>query len=59
MKLVKISKKMNNLIDMINKRVSSIYNCSFIKDEFDEEEVLLNYYDEFYYTIQIKVKLDK
>ena len=56
---MKISKKMNNLIDMINKRVSSIYNCSFIKDEFDEEEVLLNYYDEFYYTIQIKVKLDK
>jgi len=52
-------KKMSNLIDMINKRVSSIYNCSFIKDEFDEKEVLLNYYDEFYYTIQIKVKLDK
>lgn len=59
--------KMCNKADKINRRISSIYQCQYIKSDFNRDEILYDRFDydhnlipnNHYFNINLKIKLDK
>lgn len=54
-----IFKNVENKIDEINKRISSIYRCSISKTKFDKDVIFRRFNDEEYFNVDLKIELLK
>ncbi len=54
-----IFKQIENKIDEVNKRISSIYNCSVSKTKYNEDILFRRFNDEEYFNVDLKIELLK
>lgn len=54
-----IFKEVENKIDEINKRISSIYTCSISKTKFNDDVIFRRFNDEEYFNVDLKIELLK